>query len=339
MHEIDLKNFNIRTDLVIDNINKLENNQFINIVEYEKNNIKISKVTLDKDNILEKKEGIYITISFDDVTDKDNRSNLLTVFIDNLKELIGDIKNKKFLIIGLGNVKSTPDAIGPKTIENILVTRYLYMENGIDVDEGFSNTAAFIPGVFAETGIESSDVVLGLIDKIKPDMIIVIDSLASSSIDRINKTIQLTNTGIAPGSGVGNKRCELSLETLSVPVIAIGVPTVIDGVTIVSDTINYMKKKFSYSKEYKDHKNNKDFKEINYKDYEDNLTKYEKEKILGLVGTLNEDEIKKLIFEVLSPIDYNLMVTVKEIDFVVDNLSNIISEGINRCLHKSYKKI
>lgn len=333
MHEIDMKKFNVRTDLVVDILDE-------SIVkdEYNHGDIKVTDITLDENNILNKKKGRYITISFNDVTDKDNRKKVEEVFIDNLHKLLGDITNKKFLIVGLGNIKSTPDSLGPKVIDNILVTRYLYETPGIDVDENYSNVSAIIPGVSGTTGIESTDIILGIIDKIKPDIVIAIDALASSSIDRINKTIQMTDTGIEPGSGVGNKRKELSYDTLNVKTIAIGIPTVIDGVTIVADTIEFMKKKFSYSKDTLNKKSEKFVLNRNYKDTLDNLTNEEKEKLLGVIGNLSDEEIKQLIFEVLSPIDYNLMVTVKEIDFVIDKLILLLSNGINKTLHKNYNE-
>lgn len=338
MHEIDMKKFNIRTDLVVDIINNSKKS-FDGIEEYEENGIKVSTVVLDEDNLLGKDAGKYITIFFDDVTDMDNRENLLKVFTDNLKKLLGNIKNKSFLIVGLGNISSTPDSLGPKAINDILVTRYLFENNEVTVQEGFSNVSAIIPGVSGTTGIESCDIIKGIVEKTKPDFVIALDALASSSIDRINKTIQMTDTGIAPGSGVGNKRRELSYKTIGIPVIAIGIPTVIDGVTIVSDTISYMIKKFSYNKDTINKKSEKFVTNRNYKEHEDTLSSEEKEKMLGLVGTLSEEEIKTLIFEVLSPIDYNLMVTVKEIDFVILKLASTLAEGINNTLHSNYKKI
>ena len=338
MHEIDMKKFNIRTDLVVDIIGNSENNT-IDVKEYDENGIKVSTVILDKNNQLGKVPGKYITIFFDDVTDMDNRSSLLKVFSDNLKKLLGDISNKSFLIVGLGNISSTPDSLGPKVINDILVTRYLFENDEVTVEKGFSNVSAIIPGVSGTTGIESSDIIKGIVEKIKPDYVIALDALASSSIDRINKTIQMTDTGIAPGSGVGNKRRELSKKTIGIPVIAIGIPTVIDGVTIVSDTISYMMKKFSYNKDTINKKSEKFVTNRNYKDHKDTLSSEEKEKMLGLIGTLSEDEIKTLIFEVLSPIDYNLMVTVKEIDFVILKLASTLAEGINYTLHSNYKKI
>ena len=176
---------------------------------------------------------------------------------------------------------------------------------------------------------------MGVIKETKPDFIIIIDSLAASSVDRIQKTIQITNTGIHPGSGIGNNRGELSIDTIKIPVIAIGIPTVVSSAVIVNDTINYLMKKISYHKHnyQKDKltlKNN-----INYLKEENNLTNSEKQELLGLIGTLNEEEIKELILEVLTPIGYNLIVTTKEIDFIIEKLGKLLGTSLNNTLHTS----
>ena len=342
MHEIDLKNYNIRSDLVVDILSDIENKNGITYKEEEFNNINVLDISLEKNNDLDKKEGRYITISFDDVTDNINRNNLKKVLVKKLSELLNDknLFGKKCLVVGLGNGDSTPDSLGPKVASEVLVTRYLFELDNVEVEEGYSCVSSIIPGVIGTTGIESSDIVLGIVEKIKPDFIIAVDALASSSITRINKTIQITDTGIHPGSGVGNKRKELSESTLDIPVIAIGIPTVIDGVTIVSDTIKYMLKQFSYNKETKEKKSNK-FVPVtnrNYLEHDKELTIEEKTKLLGLVGSLTEEEIKSLIFEVLTPIGYNLMVTVKEVDFVTENLAKVLVYGIDHSLHKKNEK-
>ena len=154
------------------------------------------------------------------------------------------------------------------------------------------------------------------------------------NIKRLTKTIQITSTGITPGSGIGNTRCELSYETLGIKTIAIGVPTVVDSTVIVSDTIKYLLKKISYLKN-----NNKitdklkPINKIKYLDNEKDLEDNEKKEVLGYIGLLNNEELKSLIWEVLSPIEANMIVTVKEIDFIMDKLSKLLSEGINKVIH------
>jgi len=335
-HEIDLQKYQLRTDLAIETLEKSSNlkgiKQVINLVD----NIKITNVEISGKNLLNKKQGSYITIEFNDITDSYNKEKVEKVFIDQLNNLLMKEKIKKHdscIIIGLGNSKSTPDSLGPLVIDNILVTNHLYMLNSLD--EGFRRVAALNPGVMGETGIETSEIIQSVINKLKPNFVIVIDSLASGSIERVNKTIQMTNTGIHPGSGIGNKRKEISKETLGIPVIAIGVPTVVDAVTIVSDTINYMYKHFSYNKN--NHPNKLALGQTNYLKKDITLNKNDKKQLLGLIGNLEEEEIKQLIYEVLTPIGYNLIVTTKEIDFIIYKLSNLIGIGINKVLHEKYK--
>ena len=243
-------------------------------------------------------------------------------------------ENNTCLVVGLGNSKSTPDSLGPLAISNILVTNHLFEIDSIDT--GFRRVSAISPGVMGQTGIETSEIILSLIRTTRPDFVLVIDALASQSIERVNKTIQMTDTGIHPGSGVGNSRKEISKQIVGVPVIAIGVPTVVDAVTIVSDTINYMHKHYSYSKQNINNPMNKLLynNSPNYLKKDINVNNEDKKVLLGIIGTLNEKEIKQLIFEVLTPIGYNLMVTPKEVDFVISRLSDIIGNGINEALHK-----
>ena len=332
-HEIDLKKYNLRTDLLVD-----ENIEYsdISIDEYEE--IKIYNTYLNKKEAcnLNKKEGRYITIEFNDATDENNRKNIEHILTKYLKLIINETvsKSDNCLIIGLGNDKSTPDSLGPKVIENITVTRHLYLLNMLD--NNYKVISAFIPGVSGTTGIETQELIKNAVDSIKPDFIIVIDALASSSLDRVNKTIQITNTGISPGSGVGNARKELSYDTLGIPVIALGVPTVVDLATIVSDTIKYMHKNYAFNKKYLSNPMCKliSSTKINYLKEDLDIKEEDKTYLLGLVGTLTEKEIKELINEVLTPIGYNMMITPKEIDFDIKCLSNIISNSINKALKK-----
>lgn len=333
-HEIDLSKFELRTDLAIESVP--EN---IKIEKTEKENIKISKIIIDekKSKIINKKVGNYITIEFADITDTDNKEKVKKIFIEEVKELMKKLKIKEddsCLIIGLGNQLSTPDSLGPKTINNLIITNHLY-ELGI-LDNGYRRVSAIKPGVMGETGIETSDIIKSISKETKPDFIIVIDALASSSIERVNKTIQITDTGIYPGSGIGNNRKEISKEILNIPVIAIGVPTTVDAVTIVSDTIKYLTKHYTYTRKNINNPINKLIIKgnINYLKKEITETKEEKKELLGLVGNLTEEEIKELIKETLTPIGYNFMVTPKEIDFIILKLCDIIGNGLNEVLHK-----
>lgn len=336
MHRIDLKNIEIRTDLAIEatsNINTIKKHE--KIID----NIKITNIYLDKKSheLINKKVGNYTTIEFDDITDYNKKESVKKIFSKELKKLIKKMKIKdddSCLIIGLGNINSTPDALGPMSINNIVVTNHLY--DLASLEEGFRRVSVLSPGVKGSTGLETSDIIKGVINIIKPNFVIVIDALASQSIERVNKTIQMTDTGIHPGSGIGNNRKEISYETLHIPVIAVGIPTVVDAVTIVSDTINYMHKHFTYMKNNIE-KTNKliPLNKINYLKENIKINKEDKKNLLGMIGNLEDTEIKQLIYEVLSPIGYNLMVTPKEINFVIDRLSDVIGNGINKALHKN----
>ena len=231
----------------------------------------------------------------------------------------------------MGNSKSTPDSLGPLAINNVLVTNHLFELDELDKD--YRRVSVFCPGVMGQTGLETSDIITTIVGKFKPDFVIIIDALASQSIDRVNKTIQMTDSGIHPGSGVGNSRKEISFETLHIPCLAIGIPTVVDAITIVSDTINYMHKHYTYSKLNINNPLNKLIAYPNYLNEKITLNKKDKETLLGIVGTLDDSEIKQLLFEVLTPIGYNMMVTPKEVDFLVEKLSLLIGNGLNESLH------
>ena len=294
-HEIDLANYNLYTDLIVDDPKHK--------VKYQKeeiDNINVTYVCVDEENqkLLKKKIGNYITIEFNDITDITNQNNVEKVLIKYLEKIMKKIDKQKGLIIGLGNSDSTPDSLGPRVIKDIIVTNHI--TKFAKLDKGFNNVSAFTPGVIGETGIEASDLILNLIKIINPTYIIVIDSLTSLSVKRVNKTIQICDTGITPGSGVGNNRTEISYDTLGIPVIAIGVPTVVDAITIVADTINYM--------------------------YENNKYLFNK--------NFNEKEMRELLNSIFKK---NLMVTPKEIDFTIKKLSNILSNGINKVIHPKLK--
>ncbi len=341
MHTIDLKKFNIRTDLIIDEVgvNRKDITPYQKTTTYKSIIVDEIEITEENRHLFNKKIGHYKTITFEDVTDKDNYKEVEKIFIETLKKLLEELKIKEdasVLIVGLGNEKSTPDALGPKAIENILVTNHLFSLG--EVEDGYRKTASFKPNVTGSTGIETKDMITSLIDTVKPDFLIAIDALASSSISRLNKTIQITDSGINPGSGIGNNRKELSYDTLNIPVIAIGIPTVVDATTIVNDTFNYMLKHLSYKIENKDNKKLKLVPNENqdYSNHPNTLSQEEKEQVLGYIGTLDEDEFKRFIYEVLVPINSNLMVTPKEVDFVIEKLSFLIANGINKSLHKRF---
>lgn len=331
-HEVDLKQSILRTDLAVELVKSKPTKQI--------DDIKITNITLSKEEAkqINKKPGHYTTIEFTDVTDSTNQKKLQNIFKDELKALLKkeNIKEDDMcLVLGLGNEKSTPDSLGPLVVSQTLVTNYIYLYGTLD--EGFRRVCAIAPGVMGTTGIETSDLIQSLVQKLKPNFIITIDALAASSVERVNKTIQMTNSGINPGSGVGNKRKEISKEILNIPVIAIGIPTVVDAASIVSDTIQYLYDHFAYQTANFNNPATKLTANVNYLKLDQKFTikKEDKEKILGMVGTLSEEETKSLIYEILNPIGYNLMVTPKEEDFLITRLAEVLSAGLNEALHQT----
>ena len=233
----------MRTDLALERRESIQGDREIHGVILEEETcadgkIKVSTVEIKNDHgskVMGKPKGTYITVEVEQMNEKD----VIRETIVQLKKLLDTNKKKKILVTGLGNREITPDALGPWTIDQLFVTRHLIQEYGevFQKRNQMRNICAIAPGVMAQTGMEAKEILQGVVEKIKPDVVIVIDALAARSVRRLNRTIQLTNTGISPGAGVGNNRKALNRETLGVEVIAIGVPTVVDAETIVEDRV------------------------------------------------------------------------------------------------------
>ena len=241
-----------RTDLALERrdiykkVNKLNEIDGVESIEEEINEkIKLSKVKITNKNgeeAIGKPIGNYITIDVKGLklADDDEIKKISDVLSNELKEMLNIHVNKQedILIVGLGNIYVTPDALGPKVINEIDVTRHLIKYLPQYVEEGTRPVSAIAPGVLGTTGIETVEILKGIVENIKPKLLIVIDALASRSIDRISSTIQISDTGIVPGAGVGNTRQEISEKTLGIPIISIGIPTVVELATLVSDGID-----------------------------------------------------------------------------------------------------
>lgn len=362
-NSVDLSKFSVRTDLAVEaremviaerekehvhgqkNISEIEG---VIIKEREENDIKVSLVEITKQGAeaLGKKEGKYLTLEVIGIRQQDTelQQKVEETFALEFSHFMKDLGIKEdatCLVVGLGNWNVTPDALGPQVCESLLVTRHLYELQPESVDEGYRPVSAIAPGVMGLTGIETSDIILGVVEKTKPDFVIAIDALASRSIERVNSTIQISDTGIHPGSGVGNKRKELSKETLGIPVIAIGVPTVVDAVSITSDTIDFILKHFGKEIREGDRPSRAlapagmTFGKRKKLTEEDLPEEHHRKTFLGMIGTLEEEEKRKLISEVLSPLGHNLMVTPKEVDVFIEDMANLIANGLNSSLHKS----
>nr|WP_217586759.1 GPR endopeptidase [Lentibacillus saliphilus] len=317
------------------------------VKERQQKDVNITYVEVNEEGgkLIGKKPGTYITIYADGVKKQDTEkqthaAEVLAVELEQLLKSHDIPANATGLIVGLGNWQVTPDALGPMTADKILVTSHLFKLEYETVAEGYRSVASVTPGVMGVTGIETSDIIFGIVEKFKPDFVIAVDALASRSVERINETIQLSDSGIHPGSGVGNKRKELSHDTLGIPVIAIGVPTVVDAVTITSDTIDYILKHLGRETKNEGRPSNAlaptgfsfGKKTLTEEDLPD---EQKRNAFLGLVGTLTEDEKRSLIQDVLTPIGRNLMVTPKEVDGFMKDMAHVIASGINAALHET----
>ena len=208
----------------------------------EEKDIRLTRVRIESERgarEMGKAMGNYLTLEAPGMAspDEDYHREISETLAFYLKELMGEEKERSILVAGLGNRDVTPDALGPKTVSNLLITRHLIREYGAGVmgAEKCCQISGIVPGVMAQTGMETSEIIRGIIDQTSPDLLIVIDALAARSTRRLSRTIQLTDTGIQPGSGVGNHRNCLTKESLGIPVIAIGVPTVVEAAAIIYD--------------------------------------------------------------------------------------------------------
>ena len=310
----------IRTDLALEakEIFEEESKETIPGVTVENDgneNIKITRVKITDESgvkALGKPIGNYITIEVPDLKYKDvdlmeDLSKNIAKELDRLMDLKDD---SSILIVGLGNWNITPDALGPKVTEKVLVTRHITEYVPEQIDESVRPVSAISPGVLGITGIETSEIIAGVVNHVKPDLVIVVDALASRRMERVNSTIQISDAGINPGSGVGNNRKELSKDSLGVDVIAIGVPTVIDAATMATDTIDMIID--GLKKEGK----------------KDNA-------LLSMIDSLDQEEKYELISGVFSEQLRDMIVTPKEIDSIIDDISDILADGINISLQPS----
>ncbi len=276
--------------------------------------IKITRVRVTSptgEAAIGKPMGNYITLEVPGLRDNDQAlyENTCKALATELAGILKLQEKSTILVVGLGNWNVTPDALGPKVVSSIMVTRHLLEYVPEQVDKGVRPVCAVAPGVLGITGIETGEIIRGIVDRIKPDFIIAIDALASRKMERVNTTIQIADTGIAPGSGVGNKRMELSKDTLGIPVIAIGVPTVVDAATMANDTIDLV-----LDSMIQQAPQGTDF--------------------YTMMKSIDRNEKYMMIQEVLKPYIGNLIVTPKEIDEVIEKVSKVIANGLNIALHQ-----
>lgn len=317
------KYINFKTDMAderVDTYKRVNNLTEIDGVKVEsKNDEIVTTTTVDVLNesgatALSKEIGKYITMEIKDIKylEEKDKNKIINTLSNEIKNLIGEDKTKSILVVGLGNIYVTPDSLGPKVVQTVDITRHLINFAKDLVEPDTRSVSALSPGVLGTTGIETSEIITSVCNEVKPDIVIAIDSLASSSINRLGTTIQLSNTGITPGAGVRNKREGINQNTLNVPVIAIGVPTVVDMATITSEAIDKMV-------------------EVTKQKIENGDNSVSKEQIERVINIFNDDNKYNMIANVLDT--DNFIVTPKEIDDVIQIVSDLISGGINMSIN------
>ena len=244
-----MNSFKIRTDLALEARESVEEGaeelRGVSVEEFynEESEVRVTKVVIESKNsakILGKPIGTYITLEAPAMIqpDEEYHKEISEELAKQLKEVIPGIEKEiSVMVVGLGNRDVTADALGPNVIDNLTITRHMVREFGKAAygKNRMHMVSGLVPGVMAKTGMESAEIIKGVVEKTEPNVVIIVDALAARSTKRLNRTIQITNTGIHPGSGVGNHRNSITEEILGVPVIAIGVPTVVDAATIVND--------------------------------------------------------------------------------------------------------
>lgn len=245
--------YEIRTDLALESGERFKQaNVEIHGVKIdedydEEKDIRTTVVRIETENgakAMKKPQGVYVTIEAPDLSVPDDgyHEEVSNAICHHLRSMYDLAREQSVLVVGLGNANITPDALGPYVVENLKITRHVIREYGVKGmgEKSAHMVSALIPGVMATTGMETLEIIKGVVNETQPDLVLVIDALAARSIRRLSRTIQLTDTGVNPGSGVGNHRVGLNRETLGVPVIGIGVPTVVDAATIVVDAMEHM---------------------------------------------------------------------------------------------------
>lgn len=313
--------YNVRTDLALEAREVLQRHSpmddlpGVHSENLKEDGINISRIRVENEEAsrrLGKAPGYYITLEAPGLRKKDTdlHDRLTEIMAGELLNILGLPQNleETVLIVGLGNWNVTPDSLGPKVMEDLLVTRHMFEMDNQVLGEGFRSVCAISPGVLGLTGIETGEIIQALVSKVKPVLVIAIDALAAQRLERLHTTIQIADTGISPGSGVGNYRLGITRETLKVPVVAIGVPTVVDASTVANAAMDALTSSLKRARG-----------------------------IEGLgISLENKDwgQRQMMIQEALEPFaGGRLMVTPKEIDAFIDDISLTIGAGINAALH------
>lgn len=315
-----IEKYSVRTDLALEEKERFEsdNVEISGVVleeDYDETlEIRITRVKIETENgakAMGKPAGVYLTLEAPNlaVPDEDYHREISEKLADHMEELLHENhltgRDISVLVVGLGNCQVTPDALGPYVADNLCVTRHIVREYGKYAMgmERAQLVSAIVPGVMGQTGMETLEIVKGVVTETKPDLVIAVDALAARNSRRLNRTIQIADTGIHPGSGVGNHRNGLTRETLGIPVIGIGVPTVVDAATIVSDTMENLIQAMETSETLKG--------------------------VGEVLKMYNNAEKYELVKELISPHLNGMFVTPKDEDEMVKQISYTISESLN----------
>ncbi|MDR3565218.1 MAG: GPR endopeptidase [Negativicutes bacterium] len=288
----------------------------VQVETIENEDVLITRVhitTPEAERMMGKLQGRYVTVEARGLRYKNTplQEKVMQMLAGELVKLVDLDRNATILIVGLGNWNITPDALGPRAVDKIVVTRHLQGMLSPELKGGVRSVCAIAPGVLGITGMETAEIVAGIVSKIQPSLVIAIDALAAASSQRVITTVQMADTGINPGSGVGNRRFGLTRQSLGVPVIAIGVPTVVHASTIAMDTINTLQQHATFARYFKSMEN------------------------------LSDQDRQTIIRSVLPEALGDLMVTPKEVDQLIEDIADVVAGGINQAMHPhiDYKNI
>ncbi|QGG48102.1 GPR endopeptidase [Heliorestis convoluta] len=310
------KNLGINLDMAVEAHDILQQERQSNVsgVEVYENKVGHTVITTVKvtspegEKAMGKPMGHYVTLDAPHmkINNRDIHQELSGLLAQEISKLIHLAPNDPVLIVGLGNWHATPDALGPKVVSHTMVTRHLHQYAPEELQGGLRPVSAIAPGVLGLTGIETAEIIKGVVEKTNPRLVIAIDALATRSVERMATSLQLADTGIHPGSGVGNRRTGITEETMGVPVLAIGVPTVVHAGVIAHEAIELLLQQFHTSPS-----------------------------LYRLYKGLNPESMQQIIEDVLEPFGQDLIMTPKEIDTLIESTSRIIASALSQALHPS----
>lgn len=338
--------FNVRTDLALESHQAVIEREGppelpgVQVETEEEDGIVVTRIVVENDlgaQMMGKAPGNYSTIEAEGLREHNRNihertATLLAKEIEWFFEQAGLGPEDGILVVGLGNWNATPDALGPRVIENLMVTRHLLEMSPPELREGLRPISAISPGVLGLTGIETGEIITGVVERTGAKAVICIDALASRSVDRLCSTVQISDTGINPGAGVGNRRLAITKESLGIPVIAIGVPTVVHAVTIISDAMDLIDKGSVEAVEGEQPPQKVEFT------VDPDILMGKKEPIQQVESAPNK---RQMISQVLEPYMGTMIVTPKEIDQLIDEVSDVIAGGLNTSFHEgvSYDEV